>query len=144
MATRDWDAGRYQRHRPEQTLLYRIVDEYYPAFAAHLEEQGRELPGYVQREFEDYLKCGHLERLSASVLRVLSRRAATAGADRKPGHGLHIWRTGSARRADGDGAAAGPARYDEQHLAATPGRSRRSFLSRAEPRGQVSDSTARV
>ncbi len=27
----------------------------------HLTEQGRELPGYVQREFEDYLKCGRLE-----------------------------------------------------------------------------------
>jgi len=55
------DAGRYQRHRPEQTLLYRIVDEYYPVFTAHLAEQGREVPGYVQREFEDYLKCGRLE-----------------------------------------------------------------------------------
>lgn len=55
------DAGRYQRHRPGQTLLYRIVDEYYPAFTAHLAEQGREVPGYVQREFEDYLKCGRLE-----------------------------------------------------------------------------------
>jgi hypothetical protein len=61
MATRERDAAFYQRHRPEQTLLYRIVDEYYPAFAAHLAEQGRELPGYVQREFEDYLKCGRLE-----------------------------------------------------------------------------------
>jgi ribosomal protein S27E len=61
MATRERAAGRYQRHRPEQSLLYRIVDEYYPAFAAHLAEQGRELPGYVQREFEDYLKCGRLE-----------------------------------------------------------------------------------
>jgi hypothetical protein len=60
-ATRDRDAGRYQRHRPEQTLLYRIVDEYYPAFTAHLAAQGRELPGYVQREFEDYLQCGRLE-----------------------------------------------------------------------------------
>ena len=49
MATRDRDAGRYQRHRPEQTLLYQIVEEYYPAFTAHLAEQGRELPGYVQR-----------------------------------------------------------------------------------------------
>jgi len=46
-ATWDGDAGRYQRHRPEQTLLYRIVDEYYPAFAAHLAEQVRELPSYV-------------------------------------------------------------------------------------------------
>ena len=24
-------------------------------------EQGRELPRYVQREFEDYLRCGRLE-----------------------------------------------------------------------------------
>ena len=60
-ATRDEDASRYQRHRPEQTLLYRIVEEYYPAFAAHLAMQGRELPDYVHREFEDYLKCGSLE-----------------------------------------------------------------------------------
>ena len=34
-------------HRPEQTLLYQIVDEYYPAFAALMAEQGKELPGYV-------------------------------------------------------------------------------------------------
>jgi ribosomal protein S27E len=61
MASRDQDAGRYRRHRPEQTLLYRIVDECYPAFAALMAEQDRELPGYVQREFEDYLKCGRLE-----------------------------------------------------------------------------------
>ena len=60
-ATRERDAGCYQRHRPEQTLLYRIVEEYYPAFAALMAEQGRELPGYVQREFEDYLQCGRLE-----------------------------------------------------------------------------------
>lgn len=32
--TGDLDAGRY--HRPEQTLLYQIVGEYYPAFAALL------------------------------------------------------------------------------------------------------------
>lgn len=50
-ASRDRDTGRYQSHRPEQTLLYQIVDEYYPAFAALMAEQGKELPGYVQREF---------------------------------------------------------------------------------------------
>lgn len=33
-------AGRYQRHRPEQTLLYRIVEQHYPAFTAHLAGQG--------------------------------------------------------------------------------------------------------
>ena len=61
MAGRDVDAGRYQRHRLEQTLLYQIVDEYYPALAALMAEQGKELPGYVQREFEEFLKCGRLE-----------------------------------------------------------------------------------
>lgn len=43
-ASRDRDTGRYQSHRPEQTLLYQIVDEYYPAFAALMAEQGKELP----------------------------------------------------------------------------------------------------
>ena len=52
-ASRDRDASRYQRQRPEQTLLYRIVEAYYPAITGYLAEQGRELPGYVQREFED-------------------------------------------------------------------------------------------
>lgn len=46
MANRERDAGRYQRHCPEKTLLYQIVDEYYPAFAALMAEQGRELPSY--------------------------------------------------------------------------------------------------
>jgi hypothetical protein len=60
-ATQVEDAGRYQRHRLEQTLLYQIVEQHYPAFTAHLAEQGRVLPAYVQREFDDYLKCGRLE-----------------------------------------------------------------------------------
>jgi len=61
MATRNREAACYQRHRSEQTLLYRIVNEYYAAFTAHSAEQGSGLPGYVQRESEDYLKCGRLE-----------------------------------------------------------------------------------
>ena len=66
-----WQAGteanlgergyRYERHRPEQTLLYQLVEQYYPAFVAQLAAQGTELPEYVRREFEDYLKCGRLE-----------------------------------------------------------------------------------
>ena len=60
---RDKEAGayRYQRHQPENTLLYRIVERYYPEFTAYLAEQGAILPQYVQREFEAYLKCGRLE-----------------------------------------------------------------------------------
>ena len=53
---------RYERHRPERTLLYQLVQEYYPALKAQLAAQGTELPGYVQREFEAYLNCGRLEQ----------------------------------------------------------------------------------
>ena len=55
------DARHYQGHQPEQTLLYQIIEQHYPAFAAQLAAQGTVLPGYVQREFDDYLKCGRLE-----------------------------------------------------------------------------------
>ena len=43
----------YQRHRPEWTLLYQLVAQYYPAFADLMAAQGRSLPDYVQRDFED-------------------------------------------------------------------------------------------
>ena len=51
----------HERHRPEKALLYRIIDRYYPAFRTYLADQGRSLPYHVQREFEEYLKCGRLE-----------------------------------------------------------------------------------
>lgn len=57
----------YVRHRPERTLLYQLVDEYYPAFKERLTAQGTAPPGYVEQEFEDYLKCG---RLGHGFLRV--------------------------------------------------------------------------
>lgn len=51
----------YERHPPERTLLYQLVEQYFPAFEAHLAAQGTDLPAYVEQEFEDYLKCGRLE-----------------------------------------------------------------------------------
>lgn len=51
----------YERHQPEQTLLYQLVQQHYPAFKASLEAQGQNLPRYIQQEFEDYLQCGRLE-----------------------------------------------------------------------------------
>ena len=38
-----------------------IIEQHYPVFVDHMAGQGRSLPGYVQREFEDYLQCGRLE-----------------------------------------------------------------------------------
>ncbi len=54
-------ASRYQRHKPESTLLYQLIARYYPAFKDRILAEGRTLPGYVQREFDDFLKCGRLE-----------------------------------------------------------------------------------
>jgi len=51
----------YERHRPEHTLLYKLVEEHYPVFAEQMAAQGMPLPRYVQREFEDDLACGRLE-----------------------------------------------------------------------------------
>jgi ribosomal protein S27E len=51
----------YQRHRPETTLLYRLVAEHYPAFRDRRAAEERPLPRYVEDEFEAYLKCGRLE-----------------------------------------------------------------------------------
>jgi len=50
----------YQRHQPEQTLLYQLV-EHYPVFKASLDDQGQSLPHYIQQEFDDFLQCGRLE-----------------------------------------------------------------------------------
>ena len=52
---------RYVRHRPEETVLYDVVERHQGAFFAHLEEQGRRVPGFVRDEFEAYLRCGRLE-----------------------------------------------------------------------------------
>jgi len=54
-------AGVYVRHRPETTLLYQIVQEYWPEFQAELASHGKYLPAYVIKEFDEYLKCGRLE-----------------------------------------------------------------------------------
>ncbi len=51
----------YERHRPEQMLLYQLVEQHYPSFKASLESQGQSLPLYIQQEFEAVLECGRLE-----------------------------------------------------------------------------------
>ena len=53
--------ARYERHRPEATLLYELVAQHYPDFIETLEREGRSLPSHVQQEFDAYLKCGRLE-----------------------------------------------------------------------------------
>jgi hypothetical protein len=51
----------YERHRPEQTLHYQLVEKHYPALIEQLDAQGKSLPLHVHQEFDAYLKCGRLE-----------------------------------------------------------------------------------
>jgi len=55
------DAARYERHRPEHTLLYQFVERHYPAFLAELEVQSHSLPSLCGKGFDGFLKCGRFE-----------------------------------------------------------------------------------
>jgi len=46
----------YERHRPEQTLLYPLIEKHYPNLIEKPDAQGKSLPAHVHREFEAYLK----------------------------------------------------------------------------------------
>jgi hypothetical protein len=54
------DGDRYERHRPEETVLYRVVRSYWDSFRERVEAIGS-LPRFVVREVEEYLRCGILE-----------------------------------------------------------------------------------
>lgn len=60
-AVRAKSQGEYARHRPEDTVLYRIVERHAPSFFSALGEQGASLPGFVRDEFDAFMRCGRLE-----------------------------------------------------------------------------------
>ena len=51
----------YERHRPEETVLYQLVQEHVETFFAQVEtETGSGLPDFVKDEFDAFLECGIL------------------------------------------------------------------------------------
>ena len=42
----------YQRHLPEQTFLYQIIEQHSPAFSSHLAEQGAANPPFPLRIYQ--------------------------------------------------------------------------------------------
>jgi hypothetical protein len=60
--------AQYKRHRPENTLLYPLVERHYPEFKETLSEQGKQFPKFVEREFDEFLRCGRLEQESLRVV----------------------------------------------------------------------------
>ena len=51
-------APAYERHRPEETVLYRVVQMELESFLACVRD--RPLPRFVEREFRGFLECGIL------------------------------------------------------------------------------------
>ncbi|MDP3614068.1 MAG: hypothetical protein Q8R98_19680 [Rubrivivax sp.] len=50
-----------ERHRPEETTLYRLVQQHAATFFAQAEDAaGADLPQFVKDEFEAFLECGIL------------------------------------------------------------------------------------
>jgi hypothetical protein len=66
----------YERHRPEHTLLYQLVEQHYPALVKQFESQGKILPVHVHREFAACLNCG---RLKQGLLRTRCDIATSSG-----------------------------------------------------------------
>ncbi len=62
-------AVRYQRHRhrQEETILFLIVEQHFPAFQRRLAELKQPLPAFVLDEFRSYLACGRMEHGFVSV-----------------------------------------------------------------------------
>ena len=51
----------FERHRPEDTTLYRLVQQHASSFIAHTEAStGADLPQFVKDEFDAFLECGIL------------------------------------------------------------------------------------
>jgi Transposase zinc-binding domain/Putative transposase len=53
-------ADGYTRRRPEHSVLHRLLSEHFPAFRERAEEHGG-LPRFVEREVQEYLRCGDLD-----------------------------------------------------------------------------------
>ncbi|EFK94877.1 truncated transposase, partial [sediment metagenome] len=69
----------YERHRPEQTTLYRPVQQHAASFVAHTEAStGAELPRFINDEFKAFVECGILAHgfPEAALRRMRARQAA--------------------------------------------------------------------
>jgi hypothetical protein len=51
----------YQRHNPEETDLYKIIEKNLSSFQSHLSNADISLPAFVHDEFRRYLRCGMLK-----------------------------------------------------------------------------------
>ena len=71
----------YQPRNPEDNPLYGVVARHLETFLARQRERDRHVPGFVEREFREFLDCGALAR--GFIFASLIRRASEFGALQK-------------------------------------------------------------
>ncbi|MBW2244149.1 MAG: transposase [Deltaproteobacteria bacterium] len=54
------EARSYERHRPEESVLYAVVQAELETFLARAHLRGHPVPRFIEREFRAYLRCGVL------------------------------------------------------------------------------------
>ncbi|MEI8347698.1 MAG: hypothetical protein WCG27_09530, partial [Pseudomonadota bacterium] len=52
----------YQRRKPEETILYKVIQENVNTVFQNLEMEGRRLPYFIRKEFDAFLDCGILAK----------------------------------------------------------------------------------
>jgi hypothetical protein len=50
----------YTRHRPEQSILYNVIQQELETFLARAQARERPVPRFVEQEFHAFLRCGIL------------------------------------------------------------------------------------
>ena len=73
------DAPPYERHRPEQTPLYAVVEEHFPRFLQRLEAEGVSLPHFVGEEFEALAPTTNLTTTTLRNQKALCNRVRVRG-----------------------------------------------------------------
>ena len=50
----------YSRRRPQDTVCYRVIQDWWDTFKRDREQECREIPEYIEKEIEAFLECGIL------------------------------------------------------------------------------------
>ena len=59
----------YERHRPEQTTLYRLAQQHAATFFEQAQAAaGADLPQFIKDEFDAFLECGRRASLTGCAL----------------------------------------------------------------------------
>ena len=89
----------FDRHRPEQSELYRLVQDHAASFFAQVEQAtGVGLPKFVKEEFDAFLECGIPRSVGPDHPSHDEATGAARYSDRRAGRAVYVRRWGGSRR----------------------------------------------